>query len=553
MTQEETYKQELDDMFDVFSILAGGNLVTLYHVKAKLTRYSVASVELFGLPGEYVKDGAHEWAEHVHPEDRKRYLDTMAAMFEGKTKSYDLTYRVRTKEGSYGLFRFVGGVLRNENGEIRQAGGISINEGLMENTDPITVLRNQYGFFSDLASVIEAKRKSVILMTGFDRLNQINEEHGYGFGNRVLQEIAWILRETLGQDGTIYRMEGAKFAFMTDRLSEEEVQELYEKIRRRLLGGIKLDEIRLNLAANGGIISTARTRMNERTVYDCLMRSYHESKHNKHGNPVVFDGSRSHSEKDSLEMLNEIRSSMVNDCEGFYLLYQPVIRLDGSPVGVEAFVRWRSDRYGEVLPMEFIPVLEQDFAFEELGFWVLRQAMLDGKKLIEAYPDFLMGVNVSAVQLEDDYFIESLTEIAEQTRFPLRNLCLELTKGCRLLDMEHLREKAERLQEKGVRFLVDDFGSGFSSYEFLRELSADFVKFDMSFVKNIEVSREDREALEYFCRLAGVYGPNICVKGVENERMRELLRDYPVRSMQGYVFTKPLGFQEIRERFFPDH
>ena len=99
-------KQTLDDTFDAFSMLARGNYVSLYDMKAKLTRYSPGAVELFGLPGEYIPDGVYDWADYIHPEDRRHYLAVMGKLISGETHAYDITYRVRTKEGGYGSFRF---------------------------------------------------------------------------------------------------------------------------------------------------------------------------------------------------------------------------------------------------------------------------------------------------------------------------------------------------------------------------------------------------------------------------------------------------------------
>ena len=109
-------KQMLDDVFDAFSMLVSGTMVSLMHVDGGFTRYSASAVELFGLPGEYIPNGAYDWNDYLHPEDRKRYMDVMLPLMEGKAQTYDISYRVRTKSGEYGMFRAVGAVLRGENG-----------------------------------------------------------------------------------------------------------------------------------------------------------------------------------------------------------------------------------------------------------------------------------------------------------------------------------------------------------------------------------------------------------------------------------------------------
>ena len=140
---EPLQKQMLDDVFDAFQMISGGALVSLMHVEGGVTRWSPGAVELFGLPGEYIPNGAMDWTEYVHPEDRKRYLDTMAPLSTGNLKAYDLVYRVRLAAGGYASFRVIGSVLRNDQGAPSLIGGIMINQGLTENTDPITVLPNK--------------------------------------------------------------------------------------------------------------------------------------------------------------------------------------------------------------------------------------------------------------------------------------------------------------------------------------------------------------------------------------------------------------------------
>lgn len=540
--QKRLRRQLLDDMFDAFSMLSGGNWISLYDIKGEETRWSPGAVEMFALPGEYVPDGAMEWGELVHPEDRKRYADEMGKLTAAGTLSYDITYRVRTKDDSYGIFRNVGAVIRDSDGVPSLVGGLIINEGMTENTDPITILRNENGFSRDLAALLRENRACTILMLGFSRLSEINERQGYGYGNRLLQHVGWMIQENVGEDGTVYRLDGSKFAYITEERSPEEVAGLYEKLRIRLQSGFTLGGIRHNLTANGGLLSTRNLRMNGLTVRTCLNYAYHESKQRKHGNLVVFDGSTNRNARETLEMIDQIRESIVDDCKGFFLEYQPVVEAEsGKIAGAEALLRWQDEKYGTVMPLEFVRMLELDFLFVELGEWVLHQAMTDGVKMLEKDPEFTLGVNVSPVQIEDEFFIDSLCEISEDTGFPLDHLCLELTENCRRIDIDDIKKILFAVREEGVRYMVDDFGSGFGSLDFLRELSADYVKFDRKYLEGIEENETARDGIGKFCELVAVYGTHVAVKGVENARMAEILKGYPIDYMQGFFWSEAVG------------
>lgn len=538
-------RQIFDDMFDAFSMLAGGNYVSLYDMKLKLTRYSAASVEMFGLPGEYIPDGADDWSNYVHPEDRKRYQDAMAGMFAKQSRSYDLSYRVRTTKGDYILFRFIGAVLRDEDGNPSMIGGMTINEGMQEKVDPITVLPNHYAFFSDLPELMRTNEKNIVLLIGINRMTSINESLGYSHGNRVLQQVSWVIQETVKENGTVYRKEGAKFAIVSNKLDEHEMTVIYRKIRQKLLTSIRVDDTRHNLTINGGMISFQGFQLDPRTLQSCLTYAYNESKIKKHGSLVNFDGNTKRDDKTVIQMLNTLRTDLISDCTGFYLEYQPVLTsLENTPVGVEALIRWKHDDYGIVLPDEFMHIIEEDVAFEELGDWILRTALTDGKKLLEKFPDIKMGINISPTQLSDEYFVESLQQLLKRTGFPAKNLCLEFTKDCRMLDPAHICDVALALHTLDIKIIIDDYGSGFESLDFLKMLSADYVKFDRKFIQNLESSEQDRLVLQHLSELATVYNTNICVKGIENKATADIIKNYPIRSVQGNFFAVPQGIDE---------
>lgn len=551
---DKTRKRILDDQFDAFTMLAGGNLVSLYDMQSQVTRYGAAAVDLFNLPGEYIPAGAMDWGDYVHPEDRKRYYDIMDRLMACETRTYDLAYRVRTKDGNYRMFRAVGAVLRDAEGKANLIGGMMINEGLMENTDPVTVLRNQYGFFEDLGSLLHTGREVVVLLLGISRLGAINEVHGYGYGNRVLQEVAWLLQEVVGRRGSIYRMAGASFAIVTDSISDQEAAAMYDSIRLKLQRGIQIGEARHNLTANGGLLATRGQQMDERTVFACLNAAYQESRNRRYGALVAYTGGINYPAQANLERLNVIRGSMVEDCHGFYLLYQPVLDLRTErPIGVESLIRWQNAIYGEVRPLEFMPVLEQDYLFEELASWILHHAMEDGLAFLERDPSFLMGVNIAPAQLEDEYFADNVLYAMNRTHFPARNLCLELMRDCRLLEVERVKNAVAPLREKGVQILIDDFGAGYGSIDALKALDADFVKLDIHLMRGIEHNAKDREALLHLARMTEVYGPNVCAKGVENDAVRLALREFPIHAAQGDFFSGPLPKDLILSRVLGVH
>ena len=158
------------------------------------------------------------------------------------------------------------------------------------------------------------------------------------------------------------------------------------------------------------------------------------------------------------------------DCENFSLRYQPVFDAKTEKLtAIEALLCWWSKRFGDVPPSAYVPVIERDYLFEELGYWILRRAMEDGLKLLAINPELTLNVNISPAQIVDDFLFEEIDKISKSVGFPLKNLCFELTQSCRLIEPDILRRIVRALKRKGIRCLIDDFGSGVASIDFLRD------------------------------------------------------------------------------------
>ncbi|MBQ9346287.1 MAG: EAL domain-containing protein [Oscillibacter sp.] len=544
-------KRALDDVFNAFLMISGGAMISLMHIDGGFTRFTPAAVELFGLPGEYVPNDEVRWSERIHPEDRRRYETLMDRLIEGRMQNYDTTYRVRTKDGTYSAFRAVGASIRDEAGMPRLVGGTMVNQGVMDTTDPITILPNKYALNKALEELMEDGCRALILQVGFRRLSKINADYGYSFGNHVLRETAWLIQETVGARGSVYRMDNGTFAVLTTTAAREELAAVYDSLRLKFQRGVRVDGVRMNLTASGGMISVEDVKTAPETVRSCLRSAFRESKRYRHGELVDFNGSVRFDAGESMEMVNTIRDCIAEDCRGFDIRYQPVVDVRTDKLmGMEALLRWEGEPYGLVKPSDFLPILEKDFVFEELGAWIIRRVAEDGVRFLEKNPALRMSVNIAPSQLEDEFFLDTLAEILEDTGFPAEQLCLELSKGCRMLEMERLQRIVDSLHKMGLCVIIDDYGTGFESVGFLKKLAADYIKIDRDLVKDIERDAADRETVESLARCAEVRGTRAIVKGVETAAMRDILRNYEISGLQGNLYAMPATFEEVMERCF---
>ena len=545
-------KNVLDSLFEGFSIVGDGTYILIYDVKMRVTRWSATAVDVFGLPGEYIDNGAHKIINMIHPDDRERYIECMNALIEGNLPFYEMQYRIRAKDGTYSITTNKGFVIPDENGNPDFIGGIIKDHEILSHMDPVTGLRNQYGFFQDLSAMMSEDEECIILLIGLDNFTNINDMRGYNHGNHVLLEFGRMLKKIFSENnGVVYRMEGPKYTIIVKDSDEEWTAELYRQIQLRLRSGFYVDAVRHNLIINGGQIKLNHFQVSEKTVYSCLNFAYKDSKENRHGDIATFQLSMNEDNRRALEKINVIRDSVINGCKGFYLCYQPIVNTNTERLtAMEALLRWRGDPYGEVPPYQFVPILEEDAIFPELGEWILRQAMKDGVRFLKKYPNVLMHVNLSYVQLEKEDFSDMLLKIIDELKFPPKNLCLEITEGCRLLDMDKLIKVVTGLKDRGIAFAIDDFGTGFASIDILKRLPANVVKIDREFIKDIDKSEQDRQALQRISELAAIYGSNVCAEGIETTEMRDIVRQYPIDTIQGFLYSRPIPFDEFMAKNF---
>ena len=534
-------RKMIDSLFKSYDVVSEGSYIYLCDMKCDFSRWSKNAVDAYGLPSEYMYGAGDIWENNIHPDDRDAYRKGIDEIFSGYSSGHDMQYRAKKANGEYDVCTCRGIVIRDARGEPDYFVGTIRSHGSQGHVDTLTGLRNQYGFFEDLDSCMKRHAAFYVLVVGISKFSEINEVYGYHFGNRVLQLYARKVFETTGNTGTCYRIDGTKFAVISNTLSFEEIQDKYRVFRSYFREVFQVDEKRILLEVNCGLLKVDRFEYDSQTVYACLNFAYGESKNRHQGDLVLFQNDLTEENRQRIEKLHAIRASIKLGYRGFFLMYQPVVDAKTEQlIGAEALLRWKNDTYSVVPPDQFIPLLESDPLFPELGEWILKEAIGVAKQVLKSNPDFIININLSYTQLEKVDFVDMVFRVLDYMDYPADRLCLEVTERCRFLDMALLKNVIASLKAKGIQIALDDFGTGFSSVGIVRELPFDIIKIDREFVRKIEENAVDRELVKYISGLASLFGAKVCVEGIETAGMRDILQQFHVESFQGYYYAKPL-------------
>ena len=235
--------------------------------------------------------------------------------------------------------------------------------------------------------------------------------------------------------------------------------------------------------------------------------------------------------------------------EQFVVHYQPQVVGEGRMTGAEALLRWQHPRRGAVPPAEFIPLAEENGLILVIGQWVLETVCAQLTKWAgDARTESLtIAVNISALQLQQSNFVETIQSVLRRTGANPQRLKLELTESLLVADIESTITKMRALKAIGVGFSLDDFGTGFSSLSYLKRLPLEQLKIDRSFVTDILTDVNDAAIARIVIALAESLGLTVIAEGVETEAQREFLARERCAAYQGFLFSRPLPVAEFEE------
>ncbi len=417
--------------------------------------------------------------------------------------------------------------------------------------DPLTGLPNrlylQDWLFQELRQADHDNGKVAVLFIDLDRFKLVNDTYGHEVGDYLMIEVANRLRSGLGQDNRVLRYGGDEFVAICPNMPNAQAAErVADRLIETLEAPFTISQDAIRISASIGVALTeSHDRSPDEVLRDADVAMYH-AKAEGVGRYVLFDRSMRNFLTPATA---EARLASALENGEFVVYYQPVVDMTNcNLIGVEALIRWNDPDRGLVSPADFLPIMEETGLIVPVGGWVLEEVCRQAQKWRLAVPDrppLKVTVNVSARQLAQVNFKDTVTNALRASGVEHSQICLEITEGALMFDVTTAWSVLRFVKNLGVKLALDDFGTGYSSLSYVRRFRLDILKIDKSFVDGLGESPEDRAIVEHVIAMSRALGMVTVAEGVEHPEQLQELRRLGGELAQGYLFSQPVPAANI--------
>ena len=493
------------------------------------------------------------WYNHIHPDDLNDVRDKMKNNSGNDEFTYTFDYRMRNISGNYIWVRSINNRIKDDDGSYIIRGLLlDINDEkkneqhiiYLAEHDTLTGLLNRRCFQEKLDDHIAlAKRynyEGAVLFIDLDQFKYINDTLGHHGGDEYLAAISVCLKNLLRDTDILGRLGGDEFGIILARSNEEDITEVCTKILKTLQEQVFIARgVHAHTSASIGVAIFPR----HSDITDELLAqadaAMYDVKAKGRNNFSIYDDDQ----KQILQMHHKvkweerIRNALKND--HFRLFFQPIVDVtSGKVIHHEVLLRmFDPEKEKIILPGQFLDTAERFGLIREIDLWVIENALRlfsTGKN-----PETGLSINISGFNFGDIEFLNHISDCIKKYKANTSLIIFEVTETAAVSNIFQARKFVEELRLTGCRFALDDFGVGFSSLHYLRNLPVDFIKIDGSFIKNLATDKNDQTMVHAITHIAKGLGIKTIAEFVENEETFRLLKVLNVDFAQGYFIDKP--------------
>lgn len=423
--------------------------------------------------------------------------------------------------------------------------------------DELTGLPNRvilHQMFEDsIKSALRNGHKCALLFIDLDRFKIINDSLGHEAGDTLLFEVAQRLKRCVRDSDLVVRFGGDEFVIVLDEIADfERIAVVARKILAALLPPIVLAGHECRTTGSIGIAVCPDNGRDVQTLTKNADMAMYLAKEQGKNNFCFFSSDVKVQSVERLELEADLRHAL--ELNQLSLHYQPKIDVGTNRIsGVEALLRWRHPKLGNVPPSEFIPLAEETGLIIPIGQEVLSKACAQNMSWQAAgLPAISMAVNLAPRQFLDPYLLDYLDAALIVSGMPPHLLQLEITESTMMHNVDRAIKLLGEIRSRGVRLAIDDFGTGYSSISVMKRFPIDTIKIDRSFVRDLGESVEDRAIAKAIIGMGKALGFKVIAEGVETKDQYDFLRNQACDEVQGYLFSKPMRPEELPALFVTD-
>jgi diguanylate cyclase (GGDEF)-like protein/PAS domain S-box-containing protein len=510
--------------------------------------------ELLGLDVDALE--GHQLAEHLVAEDAARLSAELGTLVD----PLDLEVRCLSRNGLVrwchlravperepggavrGVVAMIEDITAHKRAEeelVRQA---ELNQHMALH-DPLTGLPNRVLFGERIEQAIRHSRRNghqlAVLLMDLDRFKEVNDSLGHPAGDQLLIAVAERVRGAIRDSDTLARLGGDEFGLLLPELhAPEDVEPVLDRIRSALEQPITVHTLPLAVEASIGVAVWPADGEDAQVLIQHADVAMYEAKRESSG-ARFYDHDSHEYDISRLTLVGELRRAMEHS--ELVLHYQPKAVLANCEVrSVEALVRWQHPERGLIYPDAFIPIAQETSLIGPLTLHVLDLALRQAQSWREIGLELAVAVNLSVRNLLDREFPRRLEGILERCQVESRLLELEVTESAMLANPKRAKLVLGELSALGVRLSIDDFGTGFSSLSYLRELPVDEIKIDRSFVMGMGEEGADAAIVRSTIDLGRNLGLDVVAEGVETQEIWDHLLALGCQTAQGYFLSRPV-------------
>ena len=541
---EERYRTIIKEMEEwYFETDLTGNITFFNDIFATVLGYS--QKELTGLNFQYLvkkeeSDSVHRLFNQIIKTGKPtRNFPYEFISTDGKVTSAEFSFfPKRDKEGKVCGFRGVGH-------DITERKHAEEKIQYQATHDALTGLPNRLMFSQLLNQAIKAarryKRQFAVLFMDMDRFKIINDTMGHDAGDKLLQEIAARLRQTLRAVDVIARMGGDEFVILIEEVSDlSHVSIVAHKVLTSIIKPLTIMRQECRITASIGVSIYPRDAEDEQSLMKNADMAMYLAKEEGKNNYQFYSEDIQSKSLERLSIEKNLRFALEKN--ELSLHYQAKLDFKTDVInGVEALLRWQNPYLGSVTPTQFIPVAEETGLIVPIGRWVMKTACEQNVAWQrEGLPAICMAVNLSLLQLMDDNLIDDIRTALNDSGMAPNLLELEITESMVMHNPARMISILAKIKSMGVRLAIDDFGTGYSSLAQIKHFPIDTLKVDRSFIRNIPQDAEDRAITEAIIAMGKTLSLTVVAEGVETQDQLDFLREHFCDEMQGFYFSKPI-------------